>query len=425
MIRPVLAIAFKDVKLAYNDARDILLHLLVPICVASLLGLAMSGLAGRDAPTAKLTVVDEADTETSRVFVEKLRRNPNLQFEGWPLEEALSRLRAGRLSGVLVIQKGFEFERLYRGQAEALKLHVDPSRLMLKSMIEGLVQRAGFETLAELMFRPERAGDTIRRAEADIDRAPLDPQLKAALKKMLRHNEDFLSELRRLQQEGRANAADFPFLSGGIRVQTEAVGGEGRNYFAIVFPGVAVMFMLFSSMGGALGLLKEKWHGVLRRILASPVTPLQIVAGKSLGIFLTTMVQFYVYLAFFVLVWGVRPNGSVAGLAVMSAAICACCAALTMLLASLGRSEQGVHSLSMLIILAMSALGGSMFPYELMPEKMKGAATFTINKWAITGLDAVLWRGYGFGAVLVPAAVLVGLAAVFLIAGARLFRFTA
>lgn len=423
MIRPILAIAFKDVKLAYNDVRDIILHLLVPICVASLLGLAMSGLAGRDAPTAKLTVVDEANTETSRVFIEKLRKNENLQFEAWPRDEALSKLKGGRLNAVLVIHSGFDFERLYRGQAQALKLYVDPSRKMLTSMIEGLVQRAGFETLAELMFKPDRAGEFIKRAEADIDKASIDPQLKAALKKMLRNNENFLGEIRQLQQEGRANASDFPFLGGGIRSETEAVGGQGRNYFAIVFPGVAVMFMLFSSMGGALGLLKEKWHGVLKRLLASPVTRLQIVAGKSLGIFLTTMVQFYVYLGFFVLVWDVRPNGSPAGLLVMSAAICACCAALTMLFASLGRSEQGVHSVSLLIILAMSALGGSMFPYELMPEGMQGAATFTINKWAITGLDAVIWRGYGIEAVLPPAAVLFGLTIVFLAVGTRLFRF--
>jgi ABC-2 type transport system permease protein len=44
-----------------------------------------------------------------------------------------------------------------------------------------------------------------------------------------------------------------------------------------------------------------------------------------------------------------------------------------------------------LLILTMSAIGGSMFPRFLMPESMKLAGLFTINGWAIDGFTKVFW----------------------------------
>jgi ABC-2 type transport system permease protein len=330
--RPVLALALKDLKLAYNDGRDIIMHLLIPVGVASILGFAMSGLAGRELPGLRLAVVDEAGTPASRAFVSILAENKGID---------VGPSSKGERSAVLVIRKD-----------STAALRVDPSRRMLVSAIEDAARRAA------------------------------------------------------------------------VRVEIEPIEDPGRNAFAVVFPGVAVMFLLFSSMGGALALLKEKWHGVLRRILAAPVSPLQIVAGKALGIFLTTFVQFCVYLGFFVLVWGVRPNGSIVGLAVMALATCACCAALSMFLACLGRTENGVHAASLLIIMGMSALGGSMIPYAFLPRAMQEAASFTVNKWAIVGMEACISRGGGLEAILLPTSILLALTAAFLLLGARLFRFS-
>jgi ABC-2 type transport system permease protein len=56
------------------------------------------------------------------------------------------------------------------------------------------------------------------------------------------------------------------------------------------------------------------------------------------------------------------------------------------------RTRAQLGALSTLVILVMSAVGGSMFPRFLMPEAMQKAGLLTINAWAIDGFTKVFWR---------------------------------
>jgi ABC-2 type transport system permease protein len=67
-------------------------------------------------------------------------------------------------------------------------------------------------------------------------------------------------------------------------------------------------------------------------------------------------------------------------------------AAFGMVLASLCHTRAQLGALSTLLILTMSAVGGSMFPRFLMPAVMQKAGLFTINAWAIDGFTKVFWR---------------------------------
>jgi ABC-2 type transport system permease protein len=67
-------------------------------------------------------------------------------------------------------------------------------------------------------------------------------------------------------------------------------------------------------------------------------------------------------------------------------------AAFGMFLASICRTRAQLGALSTLLILTMSAIGGSMFPRFLMPEAMQKAGLWTINAWAIDGFTKVFWR---------------------------------
>ena len=76
----------------------------------------------------------------------------------------------------------------------------------------------------------------------------------------------------------------------------------------------------------------------------------------------------------------------------MTAATSFAVASFGMLLASLSRTRAQQAAISTLIILTMSAVGGSMFPRFLMPEMMKKVGLFTFNAWAIDGYTKVFWR---------------------------------
>jgi ABC-2 type transport system permease protein len=70
----------------------------------------------------------------------------------------------------------------------------------------------------------------------------------------------------------------------------------------------------------------------------------------------------------------------------------------------------------------LAGLGGCWWPSEVMPRWLWRAAHVLPTPWAMDGFHALLSFGHGLDAVLVPAAALLGFAAVFAILGARFLR---
>jgi ABC-2 type transport system permease protein len=90
-------------------------------------------------------------------------------------------------------------------------------------------------------------------------------------------------------------------------------------------------------------------------------------------------------------------------------------AAFGLFLASLCRTRAQLGAFSYLIILAMSSVGGSMFPRYLMPMGMQKAGLLTINAWAIEGFTKVFWRDERIIQLWPQVLVLSGAAAAFLV----------
>ena len=63
-----------------------------------------------------------------------------------------------------------------------------------------------------------------------------------------------------------------------------------------------------------------------------------------------------------------------------------------LVLATLARSRAQLSGFSTILILTMSALGGSMFPRFLMSETMQKIGLVTFNAWALDGYLKVFWR---------------------------------
>jgi len=80
------------------------------------------------------------------------------------------------------------------------------------------------------------------------------------------------------------------------------------------------------------------------------------------------------------------------GFLVMTVITAAAAAALGMVLATLARTRAQLSGFSTILILTMSALGGSMFPRFLMSESMQKVGLLTFNAWALDGYLKVFWR---------------------------------
>jgi ABC-2 type transport system permease protein len=111
-----------------------------------------------------------------------------------------------------------------------------------------------------------------------------------------------------------------------------------------------------------------------------------------------------------------------AGFFTMTIATSFAVAAFGMLLASVSHTRAQQASIATLLILTMSALGGSMFPRFLMTPAMQKVGLLTINAWAIDGYTKVFWRDEPVSHLAPQVAVLLGAGALLFLVARRFAR---
>ncbi len=206
--------------------------------------------------------------------------------------------------------------------------------------------------------------------------------------------EAWLPQLKARAQGGGAAAG----VGGGMGLSTEIVDvmasstrrGSMVSFYAA---GIGVMFLLFSCVAGAGGaLLDEVEAGTLERLLSTRLTMSTLLMGKWLFLALLGALQLLVMFVWGWLVFDLPLFSHMTGFAVMTAVTASAAAALGLVLATLARSRAQLSGFSTILILTMSALGGSMFPRFLMSETMQKFGLVTFNAWALDGYLKVFWR---------------------------------
>jgi ABC-2 type transport system permease protein len=222
-----------------------------------------------------------------------------------------------------------------------------------------------------------------------------------------------------------------PSQEGVVPLTTIDVRGEQHSLIAYYAASVAVMFILFSMAGAGGALIGEEEGGTLERILNSNATMGTLLSSYflffvSLGVAQITLMFNFAALAFGLDLY--TPN-RIAGFAIVTVATASGAAAFGLVLATVCRSRAQLSGISTLVILLMSALGGSMVPRFVMPPIMNTISLFTFNGWALDGYLKVFWyddpaAGLGavVSAVLPQTAALFGLSGVCLLLARRFAR---
>ncbi len=193
-----------------------------------------------------------------------------------------------------------------------------------------------------------------------------------------------------------------------IEVVNPQADGRTNPRIAMYAAGIAVLFLLFACTGHAGTMLDEAESGTLDRILASHAGLLQILGGKWLGIFLMGCLQLTVMFVFADVVFGIELRRHAAGFVVMAVCTSAATSGFALLLATLCRSRAQLNAAATVIILSMSAIGGSMIPRFVMSERMKELGRWSFNAWALDGFQKVFWFRTPLAELQTEAAVLLG-----------------
>ena len=176
-----------------------------------------------------------------------------------------------------------------------------------------------------------------------------------------------------------------------ISVENPQAATQENPRIAMYAAGIAVLFLLFSSTGNAAALLEEAESGTLDRILVSQAGLFHIVTGKWLGILLLGCLQITVMFVWAEIVFRIQLGEHIVGFCIMTFSTAAATASFAMLLATLCKSRAQLNAVSVVIILSMSAVGGSMIPRFAMSDRMKEIGRWTFNAWALDGYQKVFW----------------------------------
>ena len=175
------------------------------------------------------------------------------------------------------------------------------------------------------------------------------------------------------------------------------------------------MFLLFSCSAAGGSLIEEVESGTLDRVLLSRRSAWGgCCSASGCSSRCWARCRSRVMFAWGALVFRVSLLDHLAGFAIDDACHRRRAASFGLVLATACRSRAQLPGSRPIVILMMSALGGSMFPRFLMSERMQKLSLLTFNGWALDGYIKVFWRDAPLGELWPQLLVLAGFTAVFL-----------
>jgi len=404
MIATIVQTGFRSLR---RDRGAFILSFVLPMAFFTIFGFVFGNMRGSSTPRVSVLVVDEDHTSASRALISGLLREPSLDATTHPRQTkenptpgdytaatAEAAVRNGVAPAALIIPSGFSSHPISFGPTSSSSprptfqiLH-DSSDPVAAQVLAGMLQKTVMMSLPATMAS---AGSQY----FDQEIGGLTPQQRQQM-------EASLNALRKLEDQQSTNATSSatgaksaaPNLSGLVSVNVRDVVGEKKRNPMIAYyaAGIGVMFLLFTASGAAGSLLDESDSGALDRVLSARVTMTTLLAGKLLYSALLASLQLTLMFLWAAAVFHLDLSAHIPGFIVMTAATSFVVAAFGILLASVTRTRAQLAAFSTLIILTMSAVGGSMFPRFLMPDAMRKAGLFTFNSWAIDGYTKVFWR---------------------------------
>jgi ABC-2 type transport system permease protein len=187
-------------------------------------------------------------------------------------------------------------------------------------------------------------------------------------------------------------------------------------------PGYTIYGVFFIITTISTGLFREKNEGTFRRLQAAPISRAALLTGKLLPYYLINLIQIAAMLGVGMAAFHIHLGAHPLTLVPLSLATAAAATGMGLFITGLGKTQEQVGSLSVILSIVLSALGGLMVPSYVMPGFMQKLSLAIPHAWALNGFLDVMVRGQGITAVLPGIGVLLGFALLFWVLGLLRFR---
>jgi ABC-2 type transport system permease protein len=183
-----------------------------------------------------------------------------------------------------------------------------------------------------------------------------------------------------------------------------------------------LQFAIAGLLTAAQVIVAERKSRTLQRLLTTATQRVHIVVGHYLAIFVLIFAQFMILIAFAQLFLKVDYLRLPAATLLVAFSAALCISALGLLIGILAKSEEQAVIFSLIPMFVFAGLGGAWVPLEVTGPTFQAIGHVSPVAWGMDGFENIIARGLGFNSVLVPAAALIGYAAIFFFLAVGRFR---
>jgi len=189
-------------------------------------------------------------------------------------------------------------------------------------------------------------------------------------------------------------------------------------------PGLmAMILMLVCALMTSISIVKEKELGTMEILLASPLRPFQIIAGKVIPYSILAIFNALTIIFLSVTVFGINIEGSIMLLIFESALFVIMALCLGIMFSTITNNQQTAMMLSLVgLMLPTVILSGFLFPVENMPKALQIITNIIPAKWFVIIVKKIMMKGVGISEIWKETLILVGMTCFFIFVSIKKFK---
>ena len=185
-------------------------------------------------------------------------------------------------------------------------------------------------------------------------------------------------------------------MVGGVELRTRAWFNPSleSKYFNV--PAImGIQILMICLILTAMGVVREREIGTLDQLLVSPITPTELMLGKTIPVLLIGLFHLLIYTGLTIFQFGVPLEGSFLALFLAAFVYVLAALALGLLISTVSKTQQEAFMLLILVVLPAVMLSGFVSPIESMPEVFQWMTVVNPIRYFLEIVRGVFLKGIG------------------------------
>jgi ABC-2 type transport system permease protein len=185
---------------------------------------------------------------------------------------------------------------------------------------------------------------------------------------------------------------------------------------------LAMLVLFFGFLLSGISFLRERSQGTMERLMASPVTKMDVVGGYLMGFLIFAVLQTLIIFFYMIYVLKIGFHGELWQIVVFQILIGILAVCLGIFISVFAKNEFQMVQFIPLIIVPQMFLCGLLWPISSMPDYLQWIAAFLPLTYGVEGIKAMMVQGQSLLDIIKDVGILAGYAAVLMVLAALTTR---